>query len=134
MLLGACSQSVDPDPRLRIETARAQYLPGETVSLTIENLTSAEIFQFNTCYSTLQRREGTRWSDVAIQQAWNCPDNLSMVAAGETQTGFAGIGPLPSSLSPGVTYRYRVDALYTPSHAPLPLIDRLSAPFLVVRP
>lgn len=131
LLLGACTKGVEPNPRLRIATTKAQYLPGEPVSIAIENLTSADTFLFNTCYSTLQRREAARWVDVTIQQVWNCPDYLPMLAAGETQTGFAGIGPLPSSLSPGSTYRYRVDALYTSSHTALPLTERLSAPFLV---
>lgn len=126
----ACTDATAPSQTwIRIEPTRALYSPGDTVILTVRNIT-ATILSYTTCGSELQRLAGDRWTDIGVTDV-NCGDNAARLDVGASVDSFAGV--LADSLTTG-TYRYQIpSARPEPGTAVLPASALSSAPFLVQR-
>jgi Bacterial Ig-like domain len=83
-----------------LRTDKAQYRAGEKMTLTFENK-SASSYTFNPCTRSLQREDGSSWTDLP-DEGRMCTMEAWILDPHGTRTGPT---ELPSSLAPG---RYRV--------------------------
>ncbi|PYO78676.1 MAG: hypothetical protein DMD63_06615 [Gemmatimonadetes bacterium] len=94
----------DPGPGRRVATGFVQdtYLSGESVNITIANLSDVTLFYPDAfCKTQLQRKSGNAWLKVADQPA-ACPSSLGFLEPGQTV-----VHPfrLPQGIAVG-TYRF----------------------------
>lgn len=83
-----------------LRTDKAQYRPGEAMTLTFENR-SGSPYTFNPCTRTIEREAGGTWTALP-DEGRMCTMQAFILAPHGTQTGTT---ELPSPLAPG---RYRV--------------------------
>jgi hypothetical protein len=83
-----------------LRTDKAQYRPGEQMTLTFENR-SASSYAFNPCTRSLERENGGSWSAVP-EEGRMCTMEAWILDPHGTRSGAT---ELPTSLTPG---RYRV--------------------------
>jgi hypothetical protein len=113
----ASMRPYDPGPGKRVATGvvRDTYLPGESVNVTIANLSDVTLFYPNGfCKTELQRRDGTAWKTVSAPAA-GCS-----IAAGFLDPGQTVVHQyrLPTGVAVGI---YRLTM-------PMPLPDDAFAP------
>lgn len=124
-VLLACSESTtsaDNRDQLRVETAKAQYTPGETVHVTLTNISAAHL-QYWACPIRLERRVGSGWAAVPFEAA--CAFIRIPLASGAHATVNAA---LPLDAPSGV---YRLEFDVVDHDASLPRNERLSNEFEV---
>ena len=123
--LQACSTATTggESPVVHVRTDKSEYAAGETVRLTLTNLTDRGL-SYNICLGTsLERRTLAGWHSVEGR-----PDQLPCLAALfelEARADTTALFQLPSGLGAG-TYRYRVDSVYESPSALAPEPQRLS--------
>jgi hypothetical protein len=103
---GCAGSFTDPGPGRRVEASvvRSAYLSGESINITVKNLSDVRLaYPSGFCKIELQRLENTEWETVLV------PDGCVLV--------LAFLGPRQS-----VTQEYRLSSAVTPG------IYRLSMP------
>jgi hypothetical protein len=96
----------DPGPGKRVlaDVAQSAFAPGESVNVTIANLSELPLFYPDGfCTTELQRRDGNSWVTVSDPTA-GCPTNHDFLDPGQTVVhGYR----LPSGIAEG-TYRLAI--------------------------
>ena len=129
----ACADATAPEQfHLRIEPTRTTYAPGDLVEVTIRDA-GARGVSYNACASVLEQfdRGGWRAAPSFEDGDFLCDDVLHSLPSGTEATGTAG---RLSVDIPGGTYRFRIGVILGPDEVPVPLDERVTAPFLVTRP
>ena len=111
LALIACAGSMtDPGPgkRVQLAIARQSYQPGDTVSITVTNVSDVQLtYPGDYCPKELQRSEGGTWTHVSLpDSAQGCP--LSVGTLGPHAQQSVSV-PLPSELTTD-TYRIALPA------------------------
>ena len=107
----------DPGPGKRVAAAfvRDTYLSGESVNVTISNLSEVTLFYPDGfCKTELQKQDGTAWKTVA-EPAVRCPIAFGLLDPGQTVVHQYR---LPKGVAVG-TYRLTM---------PMPVADEVAAP------
>jgi len=127
--LASCGGVVEPQApsAVRITTAKPTYGPGDTVVVTLENISQDRVL-YNACSAFLERWQILGWGEVMWAAGDQpCNDNVDALEAGATVgTWF----PIPSTLAPGM-YRYRFTGITNTDARLLPERERLSNTFSI---
>lgn len=81
----ASMRPYDPGPGKRVAASVAQdtYLSGESVNVTIANLSDVTLFYPGSfCKTSLQRRDGSTWTTLS-QPSTGCPTELGFLEPGQ---------------------------------------------------
>lgn len=109
--IAACTSAAteSANPVVRVETEFQEYAAGDTVELSVTNVSDRPL-SYNICIETvLERRTNTEWSPMP--RATEQPPCLGAQFGLESAASASGLFVLASDLAAG-TYRYRVDALF----------------------
>jgi len=105
LFVSACAslRAYDPGPGNRVAAMVVQdaYFTGESVNVTISNLSELELtYPDGFCKTALQRKDGSEWTTISNPAA-GCPANVESLDPGQTVVKNY---PLPQGIDGG-TYR-----------------------------